>query len=420
MVWLILTLIFVMLAIHSFVFYPLSLWVVAAFRRQPVPVTSQCPARIAILFCAHNEERVITEKLQNCLALQAANPSTVIYVYTDGCIDRTVEIVRSFGPRINLFEGKERRGKSFGMNHLVDMARQGGADILFFTDANVILRDDVLQVMQAEFAPPTVGCVTGHLEYVNGNESATALVGSRYWALDETIKRLETATGSCVGADGSIFAIRAKLFRKVPENIIDDFFTSMSVLCDGWRCVYGARVIAYERSATRSGEEFRRKVRIACRAFNCHRLLWPRLVRLPAWDLYKYVSHKLLRWLTVFWLTGAMISAAMFVLTAGFSALTVFCIAVPIAAVAALVAWMPGRPWVYVRESLLALAATGLGLIKSMQGERFQTWSHAASTREQSNKPGDDVIHGRMREPQNLVTPAPTLRDSAASSHKVI
>ena len=418
MVWLTVTVIFIVLTLHSFVLYPLSLWVVAAFRRQPVPVTPQSRARIAILFCAHNEERVIAEKLQNCLALQAADPSTAIYVYTDGCVDRTVEIVRSFGSRINLLEGKERRGKSFGMNHLVDMARQGGADILFFTDANVILRDDVLEVMQAEFTPSTVGCVTGHLEYINEDESATALVGSRYWALDETIKRLETATGSCVGADGSIFAIRTKLFRKVPENIIDDFFTSMSVLCDGWRCVYGARVIAYERSATRSSEEFRRKVRIACRAFNCHRLLWPRLVRLPAWDLYKYVSHKLVRWLTVFWLAGAMVSATIGVLTAGFSALTLVCIAIPIIAIMALIAWMPGPPWVYVREGLLALVATGLGLIKSIQGERFQTWSHAASTREQSNKPSEDVIQGLIRDPQNLATPAQTLRDSAVAARK--
>lgn len=394
MIWLAVTVAFVVLTLHSFVIYPVSLWIVSAVRRQPVGFTYSERARIAILFCAYNEELVIKEKLQNCLALQDAEPSTSIFVYTDGCVDRTVEIVRSFGSRINLFEGQERRGKSFGMNRLVEMAREQDADILFFTDANVILRDDVLQVMQAEFAVPSVGCVTGHLEYINGRESATARVGSRYWALDETIKRLETATGSCVGADGSIFAIRAELFHKVPDNIIDDFFTSMSVLCDGWRCIYSARVVAYERSATRSAEEFRRKVRIACRAFNCHRLLWPRLSRLPSWDLYKYISHKLLRWMTVFWLAGAVLSGAMGIATAGLSLMTLTLVALLTAGIAALVAWSPGPPWIYVRESVLAFAATGLGLIKSIQGERFQTWSHAASTRQQSNKPGDDLLQG--------------------------
>lgn len=132
-------------------------------------------------------------------------------------------------------------------------------DILFFTDANVILDDNALTAMRLEFVDPTVGCVTGHLDYVNPDESPTALVGARYWSADEMIKRIETQSGSCMGADGSIFGIRAHLFDDVPENIIDDFYTSMSVICSGWRCIYSPRVIAYERSATRSGEEYRRK-----------------------------------------------------------------------------------------------------------------------------------------------------------------
>jgi len=160
-----------------------------------------------------------------------------------------------------------------------------------FTDANVRVDGDAIAAARRAFADPSVGCVCGHLVYVNPNESATASAGARYWSFDEWLKRLESDTGSCVGADGSLFAIRRELFTPVPADIIDDFFTSLSIWCSGWRVVISPELIAYERSASGSREEFRRKVRIACRAFNCHRLLWAQVVRLPAWDLYKYLSH---------------------------------------------------------------------------------------------------------------------------------
>ncbi len=383
MVWVALTLGFALLALHPFVTYPLSLKIAAWIRpwRAVHEVPGEPPV-IGILFCAYNEEAVIKEKLENCLALKAADGACDVFVYTDGCSDTTVDIVRSFGDQLHLYEGKERRGKSFGMNTLAQMAQAQGVHLLFFTDANVILDAGVLDAMRTEFAERSVGCVTGHLDYINAGESPTAMVGTRYWTLDEAVKRLETRTGSCVGADGSIFAIRANLFRKVPENIIDDFYTSMSVLCDGWRCIYSDRVIAWERSATKPVEEYRRKIRIACRAFNCHRLLLPRLMRLPAWDKYKYVSHKLIRWLTAFWLGGTVLCATMAVLTWGLSRAWLALIGLLACAIGGAIAWWPGTPWAQIREVLLAFLATALGVVKSLQGERFQTWSQAASTRQ--------------------------------------
>ncbi|MEJ0071247.1 MAG: hypothetical protein WDO24_23675 [Pseudomonadota bacterium] len=46
-------------------------------------------------------------------------------------------------------------------------------------------------------------------------------------------------------------------------------------------------VRSFERAATSAGDEFRRKIRIACQAFNVHRLLWPELRKLPPVTLYK-------------------------------------------------------------------------------------------------------------------------------------
>src|SRR3546814_3747931 len=86
-------------------------------------------------------------------------------------------------------------------------------------------------------------------------------------------------------------------------------FVSLSILCDGYRVVRDSAVVAYERATTDSGDEFRRKVRIACQAFNCHRLLRPRLRKLPPLDRFKYVSHKVLRWFGIYFLAAGILAA---------------------------------------------------------------------------------------------------------------
>ena len=82
------------------------------------------------------------------------------------------------------------------------------------------------------------------------------------------------------------------------------------------RLVRGNDFVAYERAATVRGDEFRRKVRIACRAFNCHRLLWPKIARLDGLSVYKYLSHKYLRWLAGYFLVVGAAASAMIVLGA--------------------------------------------------------------------------------------------------------
>src|SRR5690606_20814637 len=174
------------------------------------------------------------------------------------------------------------------------------APVVIFTDANVIVDPASIRNLERYFRDPRVGCVCGHLTYVNPGASATAEVGSAYWALEEEIKQLESEMGSVMGADGSLFAIRRELFRTVPPDLFDDMFTSLSILCDGWRVVRAPDVRAFEEQAVASRDEFRRKIRIGCASFNVHRLLWPRLRRLGWLNCYKYVSHKLLRWMVAY------------------------------------------------------------------------------------------------------------------------
>ncbi|MFO1057128.1 MAG: glycosyltransferase [Dongiaceae bacterium] len=374
-------LVFLALAQHPFLTYPLSLGLLARRRRLPLhrpPPAGAVPEEgFAICLCAYNEEAVIRAKAENLLALQRRTGALQVLIYVDAGSDRTAEILRDYADRFTIVEGSERRGKTHGMNRLVALAE---APVLVFTDANVMLEEDAVGNLRPYFADPEIGCVCGYLIYGNREETATSQTGSLYWKLEETMKRLESETGSAMGADGSLFAMRRRLYRPAPDDIIDDMYVSLNVLCEGYRVVRAPEVRAFEESVSDPAEEFRRKVRIACQGFNVHRLLWPRLRRLDTLTVYKYVSHKLLRWIAGYHLVAGLLLLAMGLVAAGYPGL-LLCLSL-LGVVAAWLGCGPRiRPFAQIMEVATALAGAALGVWRSLRRERFQTWTPAASIR---------------------------------------
>ncbi|HEY0940191.1 MAG TPA: glycosyltransferase [Steroidobacter sp.] len=367
------------LAQHPFVTYPLSLKLLKKlrpYRAKPLPAR-QPNIDFTICMCAYNEEGVIREKLQNLLALKQREPGLEILVYVDAASDQTAKRLRTYAPHIQFHVSPARHGKTYGMNLLASRAT---GDVILFTDANVMLDMEVLDKMRASFADPEIGCVCGNLIYTNGSASVTASTGSLYWRLEEGIKRLEQQTGSVMGADGSLFAIRRTLHKAPPDHIIDDMFVSFWVLIQGYRVVQSKDARAYEESASNAADEFGRKSRIACQAFNVHRLIWPCIRKMDALTVYKYVSHKLLRWLCIYFLalSGIFVVAALAV--AGYA----WAAAVLVAA--AIIGFILGarytiKPFSQIVDILTSMAGAGLGVWKSVRGESFQTWTPVASLR---------------------------------------
>ncbi len=366
-------------ACHPFVTYPWSLIVLQVLRparrcRVAEPGTdSNC----AICVCAYNEERNIARKVENLLALRAREPGLEILIYVDGASDCTAEILRGYDSQISLHIGTHRLGKTHGMNLLVSKAQ---APILIFTDANVLMDMDCVRDLQRYFADPEIGCVCGSLIYTNGPASAAASSGSAYWRFEEIVKRLEMGSGSMIGADGSVFAIRRSLHQPPPDHIIDDLYVSLKILCSGYRVIQASDAVAYEEAVVSGREEFGRKIRIACQAFNVHRLLWPQLRRLDGITLYKYISHKLIRWFTIYLLAFAALAFEAALVIGGHVPLAA-ALAICTAAAMCLGFVSSIRPFAQFAGTITALAGTGLGVWRSLQGDRYQTWTPAASIR---------------------------------------
>jgi cellulose synthase/poly-beta-1,6-N-acetylglucosamine synthase-like glycosyltransferase len=369
-----------LLACHPFITYPWSLIVLQALRpvaRSRGEKIPEAQLSCAICVCAYNEERSIARKVENLLALREREPGLEILVYVDGTGDRTAEILQNFAAEIQIYIGTERRGKTHGMNLLASKAR---AQLIIFTDANVLMDLDCVQDFRRYFTDPSIGCVCGNLVYTNSGASATAASGSVYWRFEEAVKKLEMESGSMMGADGSVFAIRRSLHQPPPDHIIDDLYVSLMIMCNGYRVIQASDAMAYEESVVSAREEFKRKIRIACQAFNVHRLLWPKLRKLDAVTFYKYVSHKLIRWFTIYFLGLAAVFFVTALMVAGYVRSAI--VLILCAAVALLLGCFSSiRPFAQVAGILTAFAGTGLGVWRSLRGERYQTWTPAASIR---------------------------------------
>ena len=176
-IWTILFLFFLLLSVHPFVTYPLSL--LPFRRRRPKTAMPETLPTFAICVCAYNEEATIAEKARNMIAVADTTHDCELLVYVDGASDRTAERLAPFSDRITVVVSDVRRGKSHGMNVLVERCR---AEIIVFTDANVDSFALVAVSGGATFSGipngTYVDAITGDVQNV-GNGSLTASVNGK-------------------------------------------------------------------------------------------------------------------------------------------------------------------------------------------------------------------------------------------------
>ncbi|SER60912.1 glycosyltransferase family 2 protein [Sphingobium sp. YR768] len=354
-----------------FLFYPLILRALSSKAERPV--AGPTPSA-SLLFCAYNEAEAMPEKLANLAMLKRRYPTLEFLAFDDGSSDGTGDLIAGQGDLVTLIRGPGRSGKAHGMKQLAARAR---GEVLIFTDANVLLDEEAVERLLARYADPDVGGVLGSLHYIGAEGSATASVGSLYWRLEERLKDEESRTGNVLGADGSIFSIRRSLYPDFPDSVLDDLTVSMAVVFAGKRLIKAKDVIARERLVTARKDEYRRKVRIAARAWHTDSHLRPQLRRMAAVDRFKYMSRKIVRWFGgVFILTGAIAAGA---LAMRISPMLYMAGAIGVA----LVIWIGVRaksgPFAALVDILIAYAATLQGVAKAMRGRTVTIWNPAKS-----------------------------------------
>lgn len=295
------SLVFSLLLMYSYVIYPAVLLVLSRVYRKFWRQKDFEP-HVTVVISAYNEEGVIGEKVLNTLGLDYPENKLKVVVASDGSTDATAQLVSSMRDRrVKLVHFPQRIGKTACLNRIVPRAK---GEIVVFTDANSILPRGVIRRIVRNFADPGVGLVTGWTRY-RGPTGDEAPAGS-YSRFEKALKLMESASGSCVGADGAIFAIRKSLFRPLRDDDINDFVIPLDIVRQKQRAVLDPEVFCIEDAAEAAGDEYRRQVRITTRTLHAIRRNRDMLNPLR-YGLFSFflVSHKVLRFLCPYFFVGA-------------------------------------------------------------------------------------------------------------------
>jgi biofilm PGA synthesis N-glycosyltransferase PgaC len=295
----------VVLLVYTYAGYPLWVWLRARWRLRPVARAAVFPS-VSVVMAVHNEAPVLADKLRNLSSLDYPSERYEIVVISDGSTDGTNQILASAAnDKLRVLMSPENRGKAAALNEAVAVAK---GEIVVFTDARQWIDADAIRHLVANFADPSVGCVSGNLSLGKPGNSIGKGVGL-YWQIEKQIRRSEAATGSMVGTTGALYAVRRKLLVSIPKaTVLDDVYIPMYVVRQHKRVVFEPSALAWDDPPNESGWEFRRKVRTLLGNYQLIRLA-PWLVTPKNPLLFEFMSHKMLRLLGPFLLSALLVSS---------------------------------------------------------------------------------------------------------------
>lgn len=290
---------------YTYFGYPLLLYFRTLWRIRPWHFASIFP-KISIIISAHNEGARIGQKLLNIAQLHYPRTKREVIVVSDGSTDDTSTVLAQEKARVDkILMLPEHRGKACALNQAIAAAT---GEVLVFTDARQMIERNAVALLVANFADPTVGCVSGEL-MIRPSSGRTKGFGS-YWSMEKCIRRWESSLGSCVGVTGGLYAVRRSMIGPLPvETILDDVYVPMQVARKGGRIVFESGARAWDTLCPRVSSEFRRKVRTLTGNYQLLRLSpWIVTTRNPL--RFAFISHKLARLLVPFAMAGALVSSA--------------------------------------------------------------------------------------------------------------
>ncbi len=239
---------------------------------------------ITLIISAYNEEKNIEAKLINTQTLDYPLEKLHVIVADDGSSDKTVSIAQKF-EFVDILE-LDHLGKTNAQNQAVKAAQN---EILGFSDANNIYKQDALKKLVRHFVDERIGVVCGELQY-NHKLSEENM----YWRYEVAIKKSEGKNGWLLGANGSIYALRKDAYVPLPVESISDHLEPIMVYGNGLDTIYEPKAIAIEDTPT---EVLQRKRRIILRSLVSMKYILPLLNPFHKRSIFiPYFSHKLIRW----------------------------------------------------------------------------------------------------------------------------
>lgn len=281
--------------------YPLSLELIGKFyRTRKLEKDYGHQPTVTVMVVAHNEEKVILEKLQNILELDYPKEKIEFLISSDNSTDQTNAIVKAFilnHPQCNirLYEVLVRKGKTNAQN---EAQKTVTTEFLVMTDANSMMDKNAVKELMAAFTSDDIAYVSGRLSIINQGASDVSDAEARYWDRDLTSREIEGRIQTITAGNGAIYACRTKDYYDFDPIECHDSAMPPFYALKGRRAIANHDAIAYEKTGEVIKDEFQRKVRMDRDMLN---YILPNIRILNVfkykWFSYFYFGHRTCRYL---------------------------------------------------------------------------------------------------------------------------
>ena len=287
---------------YAYLGYIGLLWAITLIKNDPVKKESITPS-VSLIISVYNEENILSRKIENALDLNYPRHLLEIAIISDGSTDESNDIIRKYAQRdrrIRPYIAPRNKGKTACLNDFVPKLR---GEVILFSDANSFYHKDLIFKIVRSFADDRVGFITGSTKYFTSFGGKEIEATNLYSRLEKITKAFESKIGSCVGADGAVFAIRRHLYKTLGPHDMNDFGMPLNIIKQGYRGVLDHQVYCCEEAAATMKGELRRHIRITNRTvraiLNHADLLNP--LKYPIFS-FQILSHKLFKLLVPFFM----------------------------------------------------------------------------------------------------------------------
>jgi len=218
---------------------------------------------VSVIVPTHNEELIISRKINNLLHLDYPKEKLEI-IFVDDSDDSTPTVIREYSkkhPNIRLISFPERMGYSPSM---VAGCKAAKAEIIVLTEAPALLDKQAIRNLVRHFRKPNIGAVTGRSIILNEDEE----VGKSeklYLNIANFVRTAETSMDSTFYFKGEASAVRKELTKDL-EWCKGTFDTAVALNArqKGYKAIYDQEVKFYEYAPlTHSGRVQQKVIRAA-------------------------------------------------------------------------------------------------------------------------------------------------------------
>lgn len=210
---------------------------------------------VSIGICAYNEAGNIGQLLESILSqkTQKINIEKILVV-SDGCYDKTEDIVESYEykGKIKLIKQKERQGKYIAINKLINLVE---SPVLVFCSADVILHEDAIENLCLPFIKDdNIGITGAHPVPENSIKSFMGYMVRLQWFLQDKLSLIQPKFGELI-------AIK-NIVDDLPPTSVDEEMLAAMIRSKGFKLNYVPEAIVYNKGPENIGDYLKQRRRV--------------------------------------------------------------------------------------------------------------------------------------------------------------